>query len=272
MPEPIVDADVVHDTKRPLLARIAEAMAEAQAVAKDKRNTQANYNYASVEAVLAEVRAPLFHRGILLMPHPQEYTEEAITSKGGGHGIRLILKVDFEFVDGETGDTYRVKDWRGEAEDYNGKVYGKAFTDAVKTFCRIGWLLPTNADEGGPGQERAVVEKAVPWTGDVRKLREAAGALLDIDSYATPVSQLLSLLEDDGEGTITHHGGRAIMHAAVLARSTRTATIVGPATATPEAPQDAKQTPEAPAGPAPDTPVVDQPTLGGDKDTNDIQF
>lgn len=137
----------------PLATKIALAMAEAGQVVKASTNTEQGYKFASAEAILGAVRLPLLRRGVLLLPHVEDLAEETITSRGGTKGTRVVLRMTFTFTDGNAELVFA---WRGEGQDYGDKAYGKAFTNAVKTFIRSAWLLPTEHDdpENSPSGER----------------------------------------------------------------------------------------------------------------------
>lgn len=140
-------------TDAPLAVKIAHAMAEAGRVTKSRQNTDQGYKFAGAEAILAAVRLPLLKRGVMLKPEVTSVEEEAIESRGGAKGTRVKLGVRFTFTDGAD---ELVADWVGEGQDYGDKAYGKAYTNAIKTYVRVAWLLPTEHDdaEASPSGER----------------------------------------------------------------------------------------------------------------------
>lgn len=144
-----------------LAERIAGAMGEAGEVTKSGRNLEQGYNFASAEAILKAVRTPLFERGIILTPSVDELAEHDITSKGGAKGTRVVLSLTFTFRDGKDELAFK---WRGEGQDYGDKAYGKAYTNAVKTFIRTAWLLPTEHDDP---EASSPTERAVATNGDL---------------------------------------------------------------------------------------------------------
>lgn len=167
-----------HDKKAgPLATRIAAAMSEAEQVTKSSRNEQQKYNFASAETILAATRGPLLERGIVLLPSVVDVDEQEITANSGTRGSRVIVTVRFTFTDGvETIES----DWRGEGQDYGDKAFGKAYTNAVKTYIRTAWLLPTEHDDpeaSDPGQ-RAGKRQPV-WQQQITKQKydEAWGLL-----------------------------------------------------------------------------------------------
>lgn len=139
----------------PLITAIAAAMLDAGEVTKSSKNTEQGYMFASAEAILAAVRRPLLERGVLLTSQPVTYVEREITSRSGSKGTLYSLGVDFTFRDG-AGAELVVTDWRGIGQDFGDKAIGKAYTNAIKTFVRTQWLLPTEHDdpESSPAGER----------------------------------------------------------------------------------------------------------------------
>lgn len=171
------------DTKadrKPLAERVAEAMAETEAVAKTGENKDQGYKFASAEAILAAARGPLLKRGIVLLPNVVAIDEQEIQARSGAKGSRVIVHVQFVFTDGiET----LAQDWRGEGQDYGDKAFGKAYTNAVKTFIRTAWMLPTEHDDpeaSDPGQRAA--NQAPVWQHSISKAKydEAWAALAPI--------------------------------------------------------------------------------------------
>lgn len=160
--------DAVEEAPVPLITAIAAAMLEAGEVTKSSVNTEQGYKFASAEAILAAVRRPLLSRGILLTAQPAAYIEREISSSRGTKGTLYSLGVDFTFRDG-TGAELVITDWRGIGQDFGDKAIGKAYTNAIKTFVRTQWLLPTEHDDpesSSPG-ERVDAGKAAEsprWT------------------------------------------------------------------------------------------------------------
>lgn len=146
------DAPVIDARGGPpeLVALLAAAMGEVEGVTKDARNKDQNYSYASIESMLRAVRLPLMSRGVLLLQHPRAdlEREEPITSKSGTAGVRVLVGVDFEFL--HAGDSFTIRGWIGEGQDYGDKAWSKARTNCLKTFIKAQWLLPTDEDTSAP--------------------------------------------------------------------------------------------------------------------------
>lgn len=192
----------------PLAVKIAHAMAEAQRVVKSRQANQGaggNYKYAGAEAILAAVRAPLFRRGVTVLPDLEEAIEHTIRSSNDKEGTRIVITVAFEFSDGVS---TIVKRWKGEGQDYGDKAFGKAYTNAVKTFVRTAWLLPTEHDdpEASPSGERAAAG-APAWamplgkTDHAKALKAAAvNALADVIGHQPTTVEYIGKLADVAGG------------------------------------------------------------------------
>lgn len=165
------DPEAASSTDRePLMVRVAAAMAEAAAVTKGSENKEQGYKFASAEAILGAVRVPLLERGIVLIPSVLSIDEKEITARSGSKGTRIVVDVAFTFTDGRE---ELVANWRGEGQDYGDKALGKAFTNAVKTFIRSAWLLPTEHDDpeaSSPGERVGASELPV-WALESSKAR-----------------------------------------------------------------------------------------------------
>jgi len=160
------------DPPASLISDLAEAMLNATAVHKSQHNKDQNYDYASAEQILAAVRGPLLERGLVLTQRTVGLNVYEIVSKGGAKGTGVIVEIEFTFHHGPTGDTLVIPGWRGSAQDYGDKAIQKAYTNAVKTFIRSQWLLPTDTENTDtPLPDAAPSEPAPPWARQARPER-----------------------------------------------------------------------------------------------------
>jgi hypothetical protein len=158
-------SQIVPAARTPLITAIAEAMADAGEVTKSSVNKDQGYKFASAEAILAAVRKPLLTRGVLLIAHPFQYFSDEIVSRNGAKGEKIVIDVDFTFRNGD-GEELTIRRWRGIGQDYGDKAIGKAYTNAVKTFVRTEWLLPTEHDDpesSSPGESVAERTALPAW-------------------------------------------------------------------------------------------------------------
>lgn len=145
-PEPpewtIIDAS---DGPTELVNALAAAMADAGRVVKDRTNTDQGWKFASVESMLEAVRLPLFKRGVILTLSQPRYSTEVIHSRSGTPGEKVTVAFDFTFRSAR--ESFTISGWEGDGVDYADKAKGKAITNAIKTFIRAQWLLPTELDD-----------------------------------------------------------------------------------------------------------------------------
>lgn len=187
-------------------ARLVQAKSAVAGVAKDGRNSQQGYDYATVEGMLRAVRGPLAEHGINLSVSLVDVHRDAITSGRGAQGERITVTVAFTLRDTKS-EAFTTHHWAGVGEDYGDKAIGKAYTSAVKTFIRTEWLLPTGddpeADKHVPvvdipehaqradsprlqsaGEAMSAVIGAEPARAMVKNLRELNGSELSIGQVA----------------------------------------------------------------------------------------
>jgi hypothetical protein len=172
-----------------LAEKVAAAMSEAAEVTKSSRNTEQGYNFASAEAILAAVRAPLLKRGVLLIPSEGQYETEEIQARSGAKGQRVTVTVTFRFTDGR--DELLIPGWRGVGQDYGDKAAGKAYTNALKTLIRTAWLLPTEHDDperSSPGENVGASPAELPkWA---RKTERPEAWLAALERHVGSASSL----------------------------------------------------------------------------------
>lgn len=162
---------VLAETPRTLIGDLAAAMAAASAVTKSSRNTDQNYDYASAEQILAAVRGPLLERGLVLTQQTVDLQLHEITSRNGARGTSAIVTVDFTFHHGPSDQELPIRGWRGCGQDYGDKAIQKAYTNAVKTFIRSQWLLPTETDDPHAPAPEAAVAALPSWAMNARDER-----------------------------------------------------------------------------------------------------
>lgn len=242
-----------------LWSELADAMLNAAGVVKASRNTDQNYSYASAEAILAAVRGPLLERRILLTAVPVSWVIKDIVSSSNKKGVSAVVHMDFTFRHGPSGETLTIQGWEGEAHDYPGAgARTKAYTNAVKTFVKVQWLLPTedDGDSTPPPDQKTAAEPA--WAKPVRNRK-------------TFIDDLTALVGPEHAAAIDESGVNTYGHIPKIVADLTGAlrNIIVPAQAPPAEPQ----------GPAnrrdPVPPAVDRDTespapsaLGGGTDPN----
>lgn len=125
-------ADTTPDTTHPnLTAALAAVQAELQPINKDEQNKEQGFAFRSIDAITAAVR-PLFGKhGIVILPHVEDVTYEAVTSRSGkASGYRAIATVTYR-IRHDSGDRDDAR-MIGEAIDYGDKSTSKAVQMAFK--------------------------------------------------------------------------------------------------------------------------------------------
>jgi ERF superfamily len=138
-------AKITAAVKPTLHSKLADVVAELGYVAKDGKNEFQNYRYTSAEAILSAVRGPLSAKGITLTPSLTAISDREYTTSKGKASIVTTVHVTFTFTDGATGEESR-SEWAGQGDDPADKALGKAYTNAVKTFVRLAFLIPQGDD------------------------------------------------------------------------------------------------------------------------------
>lgn len=292
-PEPAVDetpeqeAAPIKVDESTFYGRIAAAMLEAKKVTKSSRNTSQNYNFASAETILDATREALLKRAIVLLPSVTGVEEHEIESNSGTAGTRVVLDMKFTFLGHGDGEKWECS-WKGEGQDYGDKAYGKAYTNALKTFIRSAWLLPTEHDDpegSDPGTRRAKGSDAPPlpvWAQQASKERWAEGwehlsGLIGEEQAAAFAEQIGGAWGYVPDGAIAiikaisgfvhaELGPHGLGQAIDSARDSRAAVKAQETAAeAPDAPSPEptpESAPEEPAGPAPGSIDIDLAPLG----------
>lgn len=152
------------DTKRSVVQRFAAASAKLGNVQKDKVNKTQNYEYASYEAIVTEIRDAFFEQELSLQVEIAECSYTGIISKNDTAGYRTEIKAHYTVI-GPDGDSIRHTVY-GEGMDYGDKSLRKAATSALKTWLLQAFLISTaddrsDADAVDP-PEQAARQKSPP--------------------------------------------------------------------------------------------------------------
>lgn len=133
------------DTHSGLHSKLAEVAADLGYVERDGTNTFQNYKYTSAEAMLNAVRGPLSSRNVALLESVDSIEDREYTTTKGKASVITTVRLVFTFVDGDTGQREELA-WLGRGDDNADKGLGKAYTNAVKTFLRAQFLIPSGDD------------------------------------------------------------------------------------------------------------------------------
>lgn len=124
-----------------IYAAIAGVMADVGAVGKNTKNTQQNFMYRGIDAVMNALQPALIKNKVFVVPTVlSEEREERSTTKGGVlFYTRLRIKYTFYAEDG----SYITAEVIGEAMDSGDKATNKAMSIAYKYACFQVFCIPT---------------------------------------------------------------------------------------------------------------------------------
>lgn len=128
---------------------LALVMDEVQAVGKEGRNTQQNYNFRGIDAVVNAVGPAFRKHGVVCVPVSVDHQSEHYTTRSGTQMRGVTLLVGFRFY-GPRGD-YIEACAAGESSDSGDKATPKAHSVAYRTMLLQALCIPT--DEPDPDQE-----------------------------------------------------------------------------------------------------------------------
>lgn len=148
--------------KPTVIEALSAVMGDVQAVKKEGRNTQQNYNFRGVDAVVNAVGPALRKHGVVVVPIAAELVDERYTTKSGTAMKGVTATVTFRFY-GPSGDFVDAQVC-GESSDSGDKAVPKAHSVAYRTLLLQALCIPTDEpDPDSESHERAKPSKpAVP--------------------------------------------------------------------------------------------------------------
>jgi hypothetical protein len=124
-----------------IYAAIVGVMAEVGVVGKNSKNTQQNFMYRGIDAVMNALQPAMIKNKVFVVPTVlSEQREERQTTKGGVlFYTRLRVRYDFYAEDGSSVSAEVI----GEAMDSGDKATNKAMSIAYKYACFQVFCIPT---------------------------------------------------------------------------------------------------------------------------------
>lgn len=121
---------------------LCAAMSEVGAISKDDRNTQQNFKYRGIDAVMNALQPVLIKNRIFILPEVIEQNREERTTSKGNHLIYSVLKMKYTFYadDGSSVSAIVI----GEGMDSGDKASNKAMSVAFKYACFQALCIPTD--------------------------------------------------------------------------------------------------------------------------------
>lgn len=139
---------------------IADIMIETDAISKDKRNTQQNYQFRGIDDIYNAVH-PLFAKhGVFSVPNVLEDRTEERTTKGGSALIYRVLKIRYDFCarDGSSIQATVI----GEGMDSGDKASNKAMAVAHKYAIMQILSIPTDDAKDPENDSHEIKPKGLP--------------------------------------------------------------------------------------------------------------
>ena len=124
---------------------LAAVMNDVQAVAKKDRNTNLNFNFRGIDAVVNAVGPALRKHGVVVVPEVQDVAYEKVTTTNNKPATACRLVVSYTF---HKDDSYLSCTVAAEAWDHGDKAAPKAMSVAFRTALLQALALPT--DEPDP--------------------------------------------------------------------------------------------------------------------------
>ena len=138
--------------------KIIEVMADINAIGKDRRNKDFNFQFRGIDDVMNELHGSLAKFGVFVVPNVLAETRSEGKTKNGGTMFYTRLKINFGFYaeDGSHVDAVVI----GEAMDTSDKASNKALSIGLKYAMLQVFCIPTE-DEKDPD---AVSPQPAPGT------------------------------------------------------------------------------------------------------------
>jgi len=145
-----------------LAGKMAKVMLAIEGIKKTGFNKENRYDYKEFDFLAGKVRPLLGQHGIAVFADEVSFEEEQIRAKSGASGTRVLKKMQFTFVDSETGQERSVN-ITGEGVDWGDKAHNKSITSATKYMLIANFLLGgTDSEEESPEFKRGQQRKQTP--------------------------------------------------------------------------------------------------------------
>lgn len=152
------------------------AMADVDAVGKDRTNSQQGFKFRGIDDVYNVVHAALSKHGIVTPPRVLERTSCERLTKSGATQIHVTLKVEYDFTASD-GSKMVVGPVYAEALDTSDKATNKAMSFAHKYTLLQTFSIPTaDVSEGDKVTIDAGTSVVLPPKSQAERLKEAIKA------------------------------------------------------------------------------------------------
>lgn len=158
---------------------VTAVMKDVGAVRKDGKNTQQNFNFRGVDAVVNAVSPAMRAHGLICRPSKVEHRPSSKQLSGGKVATSIDVVVDYTFT-GPEGDEFTAQ-VVAEAFDLGDKATAKAMSVALRTCLLQTFMLPT--DDTDPDTEtyereaRQPVQQGPDWAASYKSAQGNPQAL-----------------------------------------------------------------------------------------------
>lgn len=129
-----------------LAQRLLNARKNMKNIKKDAHNNHQNYDYASAENVLSQIRKQLDKEGVTFKASSKlrEIIEPA--RMGGGKQHMVILDSVYTLINADNSEDREESSWSSTGMDFSDKAIYKAYTGGIKYFLLQTFLIGTGDD------------------------------------------------------------------------------------------------------------------------------
>ncbi len=150
---------------------LSAVMGDVQAVGKTGRNTQQNYNFRGIDAVVNAVGPALREHGVIVLPRLLRHAAEQYQTSRGAQMKCVTVEVEFTFV-GPDGSTL-VCSVAGESADSGDKATPKAHSVAYRTALLQALCIPTDEPDPDAHSHERAAPVATITAEQVERVRKA---------------------------------------------------------------------------------------------------
>ena len=190
--------------KPTVVEALAAVMEEVQAIRKGDRNTQQNFNFRGIDAVVNAVGPALRKHGVIVIPTGAHYDEQRYESRNGAQMRGVTTSVCYRFY-GPAGDHIDAN-VLGEASDSGDKAIPKAFSVAFRTLLLQTLCVPTDeVDPDAQSHERVARSNGSAGAGERSREDAPAG-----DPHGLQASRADAVQPSEMVVTFGKHKGRKV--------------------------------------------------------------
>lgn len=156
-------------SKAPMIyGAISKVMSEIGAVGKNQKNTQQNFMFRGIDAVMNAINPALIKHKVFVVPEILEQSREERTTKSGTHMIYSICRIKYTFYaeDGSSVSAITI----GEGMDSGDKATNKAMAIAFKYACFQVFCIPTEEMKDPDAESPEVTSERKTTTSTKREI------------------------------------------------------------------------------------------------------